>query len=145
MIFIWILVGCVVEVSWGLIHIFGCNFGLNLSYIEGVSDLKCIGEKQLKSRGFRDENEGAKSGIFGQGLGESHLPEHDKSSYELWPLAHHAIHSTTKISLIFEGWRPAPLRAPGTPVLFIPSPPFSTCSLAMYQCFLVDSNTLRYI
>uniref|UniRef100_M1DHT3 Uncharacterized protein n=1 Tax=Solanum tuberosum TaxID=4113 RepID=M1DHT3_SOLTU len=56
-----------------------------------------------------------------------------------------ASQSTPSHSLNFKGWRPAPLRAPRTPVFPISSPSFRTSSLATYLCFLVDSNTLKYI
>ena len=49
------LVGCVVDDSCDLIRVFGCNFSLNLSYIEGINDSKCLGKEPLKFRGFRDE------------------------------------------------------------------------------------------
>ena len=49
------LVGCVVGVSCDLIHVSGCNFGLNLSYIEAINDSKHLGKEPLKFRGFRVE------------------------------------------------------------------------------------------
>jgi len=30
-----------------LIHVSGCNFDLNLSYIEGLNDPKCLGKEPL--------------------------------------------------------------------------------------------------
>ncbi|KAG5610017.1 hypothetical protein H5410_021298 [Solanum commersonii] len=66
------------------------------------------------------------------------MPEHHKNISEVWSLTYCA----SQTSLKFEGWRPASLRAPGKPVLPIRSPPFRTCSSAMYLCFLVAINTL---
>ncbi|WMV14151.1 hypothetical protein MTR67_007536, partial [Solanum verrucosum] len=81
----------------------------------------------------------------GEGGGASRQPALPKRVFEVSPLGRRASQRTLTCSLKFEGWHPVPLRAPGMPVLPIRSPPFSTCSLAMYLCFLVDSNTLRYI
>ena len=36
----------------GLIHISGCNFGLNLLYIDSTNDPKCLGKEPWKFRGF---------------------------------------------------------------------------------------------
>ncbi|KAK4716318.1 hypothetical protein R3W88_014656 [Solanum pinnatisectum] len=53
--FIEFLVGGVVGVSYNLIHVPRCNFCLNLSYIEGINDSKCLRKEPLKFRRFRDE------------------------------------------------------------------------------------------
>ncbi|WMV49236.1 hypothetical protein MTR67_042621, partial [Solanum verrucosum] len=53
---LWISSGVIPKkVSYDLIHVSGCNFGLNLSYIEGINDPKCLGKEPLKFRGFRVE------------------------------------------------------------------------------------------
>ena len=49
--------GCVVEVFGDLIHVFRCNFDLNLSYIEGINDSKCLRKERLKFKGFRVEKQ----------------------------------------------------------------------------------------
>ncbi|WMV33807.1 hypothetical protein MTR67_027192, partial [Solanum verrucosum] len=38
-----------------LIHVSGCNFKLNLLYIEGINDSKYLGKEPFKFRGFRGE------------------------------------------------------------------------------------------
>lgn len=45
--------------SW--IHVYGCNLGLNLLYIDSTNDLTFLRKEPLKYRGFRDENDQEKS------------------------------------------------------------------------------------
>ena len=36
-----------------LVHIFGCNFGLNKFYIDSTNDPKCLAREPWMSRGHR--------------------------------------------------------------------------------------------
>ncbi|KAH0652537.1 hypothetical protein KY289_030215 [Solanum tuberosum] len=65
------------------------------------------------------------------GVGASRQPAPPKRDSEVHPLGRRASQRSPAGPLKFEGWHPAPLRAPGTPVFLIRSPPFRTCSLAI--------------
>lgn len=47
-----------------LIHVYGCNFGLNRFYIHSTNNPKCLGKEPLKCRGFRDDNRATKVGFI---------------------------------------------------------------------------------
>ncbi|WMV33673.1 hypothetical protein MTR67_027058 [Solanum verrucosum] len=128
--------------SVDLIRVSGLFFELNILVIEDTTDSKCLGKEPLR---FRVEKQRRKIAKTWEGGGASRQPAPSKWDSEVHPLGRRSIQPAPAASLAFEGWHPTPLRAPGTPVLPIRSPPFSTCSLVMYLRFLVDSNTLRYI
>ena len=87
--------------------------------------LSVWGNNHGSLEGLEMKNEGEKLEVFWERAG---LPERHKSSSELWPLPRRASKIATKISLNFEGWRPALFRTPGTSVLLILPPSFRTNS-----------------
>ncbi|WMV30772.1 hypothetical protein MTR67_024157, partial [Solanum verrucosum] len=81
----------------------------------------------------------------GKGVGAPRLSARPKTVSKVWVLECRSSQSTPPSSLKFQGWCPAPLRAPGTLILPIRPPSFRTSFLTTYLCFIVDSSTLRYI
>ena len=110
-------------------------------YVEVTTDLRVWGKNHGSLEGLEIKNKGEKSEVLWVRLGEPCLPEHHKSPPDFWPM----MRCARKTSLKFEGRRPTPLKAPGTPILPILPTSFCTSSLVMYLCLLVDFNILRYI
>ncbi|WMV30480.1 hypothetical protein MTR67_023865 [Solanum verrucosum] len=91
-------------------------FELILAYFGYVFKSACLGKIPFESRGFIVEKQPRKFvKKFGKRHGDPRHSECPTSVSEVWAMGIRATQSTPTQTLKFGLWRPAPLRAPGTP------------------------------
>ncbi|WMV27122.1 hypothetical protein MTR67_020507 [Solanum verrucosum] len=67
-----------------LIHVSGCNIGLNLSYIEGINDSKCSGKEPLEFRDEKMEKKSRQTPGYGVGSRASQRPQKGSLNVHPW-------------------------------------------------------------
>lgn len=82
--FFWLVL---LKFSWDRVHVYGCNFEFNLSYIEHIIKYKCLRKEHTEIKRFRDEKKRKKvKENLRRNLGcrPSQIPKRGTKIFEFW-------------------------------------------------------------